>query len=132
MFGSILLLLALVVSCAHNNPTQTQNNVPLTATLSSIQANIFTPKCVNAGCHPGGGAPMSLANAQSYGALVNMSSAYAGVPRVTPGNVQRSVLWLKVAGANGFGARMPTGAQPLSQAETDTIAAWINAGARNN
>ncbi len=104
----------------------------LQATLSSIQANIFTPKCVNAGCHPGGGAPMSLAAGASFGTLVNVSSAAFGRPRVAPGNANNSVLYLKVIGDNSVGRGMPLGGAPLSQAETDSIRAWINRGALNN
>jgi hypothetical protein len=103
----------------------------LQATLSSIQANIFTPKCVNAGCHPGGGGPMSLMNGVSFGTLVNVNSAY-GRPRVAPGNANNSALYLKVIGNINTGSRMPLGGAPLSQTETDSIAAWINRGAQNN
>lgn len=103
----------------------------LQATLSSIQTNIFTPKCVNAGCHPGGGAPMSLQSGVSFGTLVGVNSAY-GRPRVAPGNANNSALYLKVIGDPATGVRMPLGGTPLSQAETDSIKAWINRGAQNN
>ena len=103
----------------------------LQATLSSIQANIFTPKCVNAGCHPGGGAPMSLQSGVSFGALVGVNSAYARL-RVAPGNAANSVLYLKVIGDNTVGRIMPLVGGPLSKTETDSIAAWINRGALNN
>jgi len=103
----------------------------LQATLSSIQANIFTPKCVNAGCHPGGGAPMSLQSGASFAALVGVNSAYAR-PRVAPENAANSVLYLKVIGDNTVGRLMPLVGGPLSQTETDSIAAWINRGALNN
>jgi len=103
----------------------------LQATLSSIQANIFTPKCVNAGCHPGGGAPMSLQNGASFAALVGVNSAYARL-RVAPGNAANSVLYLKVIGDNTVGRLMPLVGGPLSKTETDSIAAWINRGALNN
>jgi hypothetical protein len=104
----------------------------LQATLSGIQANIFTPKCVNAGCHPGsGGGPMSLRSGDSFGTLVGINSAY-GRPRVAAGDPNNSVLYLKVIGNNTVGSRMPLGGAPLSQAETDSIAAWIIRGAQNN
>jgi len=106
----------------------------LQSTLSSIQANIFTPKCVNRGCHPGGGAPMSLASGQSFLNLVNRTSAF-GLLRVSPGNANNSVLYLKVIGDPGVGgaaSRMPLGFPALSKAETDTILSWINKGALNN
>jgi hypothetical protein len=103
----------------------------LQATLSSIQTNIFTPKCAVPGCHvTGGGAPMSLAAGVARANLVGVNSAY-GRLRVASGDANNSVLYLKVTGANGVGGRMPPAA-PLSQAETDSIKAWINAGAQNN
>ena len=128
--GSLLLVICVVIAaCEHQNP-MTAPPVQLQPTLSSIQANIFTPKCVNAGCHPGGGAPMSLANGQSFGTLVNQASAY-NRPRVAPGNANNSALYLKVSG-NTLGARMPTVGQPLSAAEISAIQTWINNGAQNN
>ncbi|MGH7492196.1 MAG: Ig-like domain-containing protein [bacterium] len=106
---------------------------PLQATLSSIQALIFTPKCVNAGCHPGGGAPMSLADTTtSFTTLVNVNSAQFGRPRVAPGNANNSVLYLKVIADPSVGRGMPVVGAPLSKAETDSIAAWINRGALKN
>jgi hypothetical protein len=105
---------------------------PLQATLSSIQTNIFTPKCVNAGCHPGGGAPMSLSNGVSFAALVGVSSVAFNRPRVAPGNANNSVLYLKVIADNSVGRGMPLVGAPLSRTETDSIAAWINRGAQNN
>jgi hypothetical protein len=104
----------------------------LQATLSSIQTNIFTPKCSNVGCHIGpGGGPMSLRSGDSFGTLVGVNSAY-GRPRVAPGNANNSALYLKVIGDISTGSRMPLGGAPLSQTETDSIKAWINAGALNN
>ena len=128
-----LCLVGLFMACSHDMPVAQQQPQPpanLQATLSSIQATIFTPKCTNPGCHPGGGAPMSLQPGQSFANLVNVNSAY-GRLRVAPGNANNSALYLKVIG-NSAGGRMPLGGQPLSQAETDTIAAWINRGALNN
>jgi len=133
--GSVLLssLAGLFVACDHQLPT-TQQPPPAVltrATLSSIQTNIFTPKCVNAGCHPGGGAPMSLRAGDSFGTLVGINSAF-GRPRVAVGNANNSALYLKVIGNNAVGNRMPLGLTALSQAETDSIRAWINRGALNN
>jgi hypothetical protein len=121
-------------ACQHAMPLMQQAPpANLQATLSSIQANIFTPKCVNAGCHPGtGGGPMSLRAGDSFGTLVGVNSISYGRPRVAPGNANNSVLYLKVTGNNTVGGRMPALGAPLSQTETDSIAAWINRGALNN
>lgn len=136
VIGSFLLLVGagLFVACDHQMPMAQQQQPPpagLQATLSSIQTNILTPKCANAGCHPGGGAPMSLRAGDSFGTLVGVNSAY-GRPRVAAGNANNSALYLKVIGNINVGARMPTIGAALSQAETDTIKAWINRGALNN
>jgi hypothetical protein len=106
----------------------------LQATLSSLQTTIFTPKCSNPGCHIGpGGGPMSLKAGDSFNALVGKTSAYGGRLRVAAGNANNSVLYLKVIGDNSVGSRMPLGGgRNLSQAETDSIKAWINRGAQNN
>lgn len=140
MAGAILFVAAVVftfIGCEHE---QALGPVPLQSTLSSIQTNIFTPKCVNQGCHPGGGAPanMSLAAGVARGNLVGVTSVYGGLQRVKPGDPANSVLYLKVIQNPGainpvnVGSRMPFNGPPfLSQAETDTIAAWINAGAPN-
>ena len=76
----------------------------LEPTFSSIQTNILTPKCVNAGCHPGSLAPMSLRAGAAYGNLVNSPSAF-GIPRVDPGDADNSALYLKVIGDNSVGDR---------------------------
>lgn len=132
--GVLLLALAgLFLACDHQMPlTQQQPPAGLQATLSSIQASILTPKCVNSGCHPGAGAPMSLRAGESFGTLVGVNSAYGARLRVATGNANNSVLYLKVIGSNNVGTRMPIGGAALSQAETDSIKAWINRGAQNN
>ncbi|NUO84455.1 hypothetical protein HUU05_30640 [candidate division KSB1 bacterium] len=137
--GALVLfcVISFFTACQHETPAPTQPPQGIQPTLSSIQANIFTPKCVNAGCHPGGGAPMSLASGQSYNTLVGAggtgvtSSGYAPLLRVSPGNAANSVLYLKVAG-NTLGNIMPLGRPPLSAAEVTAIQTWINNGAQNN
>ena len=130
----LLCVVGAFFACEHAMPLMQQAPpANLQATLSSIQANIFTPKCVNAGCHPGtGGGPMSLRSGDSFGTLVGVNSTSYGRPRVAPGNANNSVLYLKVTGNNTVGGRMPVLGNPLSQAETDSIAAWINRGAQKN
>ena len=105
----------------------------LQPTFSSIQDNILTPKCRNAGCHPGGGAPPSLPlqAGAAYARLVNVQSAFA-IPRVDPANANNSALYLKVIGDNSVGARMPFTRNALSSEETNAIRDWINNGAQNN
>lgn len=129
-FFAYVLLLPLL-ACQHDIATNNPNSGPPAdpTSLAGIQQNIFTPKCSNQGCHPGGGAPMSLSAGQSYAALVNVISPTYGLPRVSPGNPNGSVLYLKVLNPPGLPGRMPAGGNPLPQTDLDNIAAWINKGA---
>jgi len=136
VIGSLLLfgLAGFFIACEHELPNAQLPPPPsgLRANLSSIQTNIFTPKCSNQGCHIGpGGGPMSLKAGDSFGSLVGRNSAY-GRPRVAAGIANNSTLYLKVIGDNSVGSRMPLVGGFLSQAETDSIKAWINRGAQNN
>lgn len=139
MAPAALLLLSSIffyIACEHTQPAAP---IPLAPTFSSIQANIFTPRCVNQGCHPGGAAPADLALTSnvSYGNLVNRQSAY-GSPRllrVSPGDANNSALYLKVIGdarVGGTAGRMPLGLGALSTDQINAIRDWINAGAQNN
>lgn len=94
---------------------------------------IFTTSCVNAGCHPGSGAPFSLRSDNAYANLVNVAATTgpcAGDLRVSPGNAAASALVKRLEGT--CGVRMPIGGAALSQAELDLIKSWINQGALNN
>jgi hypothetical protein len=95
---------------------------------------IFTASCVNAGCHPGGGAPFSLASGQSYSNLVNQPASVGscqGQMRVQPANPDNSVLVKRLEGST-CGNQMPLGGTPLSAASIQLIRDWITQGAQNN
>lgn len=129
--GTLLILLILgSISCEHD---LTAPPIQLEAKLSSIQVNIFTPRCAISGCHvPGGEGPMALRSKdESFDNLVNIPSAF-GKPRVDPGNANNSVLYLKVLGSPSVGARMPRNRSPLKNDEINAIRDWINDGALNN
>ncbi len=132
--GMLLLLCVFgFTACEHNSPAPTQPPVALQPMLSSIQTNIFTRKCVNAGCHPGGGAPMSLQANASFNNLVNVNSTTSNPSGVlvVPNNDAASILFLRVSGATR-GRQMPLGLTPLSADEVNAIQTWINTGALNN
>lgn len=99
--------------------------------LTQIQP-IFTNNCVNAGCHPGGGAPFSLESGQSYGNLVNVTStaspSCSGQLRVKPFSATESVLYRRISGTT-CGSRMPLGGGSLSPTNQNLIRDWINQGA---
>lgn len=95
---------------------------------------IFTANCVNAGCHPGGGAPFSLTAGVSYGQLVNQDATVGpcqGQKRVLPGDANNSVLIKRLEGST-CGNRMPLGGSQLPSASIQLIRGWISQGAQNN
>jgi len=130
IIGFAFVSLIFNTACQHEQGVAPQDLQP---TLSSIQDNIFTPKCVNQGCHPGGGAPMSLASGQAFNNLVNVQfSGFPPLRRVKAGDPDESVLYLKVIGSPLTGDRMPLQRQRLSNDELEAIRIWIEGGALNN
>jgi len=126
----LLSLVLFIYACEHEQGTGPQGGA-LQPTFSSIQDNIFTPKCVNRGCHPPQG-PMSLQVGVAFGNLVGVQSPVYGRPRVDPGAPDNSVLYLKVIANGGVGTRMPLTGSKLTNEETEAIRDWITNGAQNN
>ena len=110
------------------------NGVPLGPTLSSIQANIFTPICTR--CHTGASSPLGLAldAGVSRGNLVGITSVERpDLMRVSAGNPDTSYIVWKIEGRAGItGGRMPLGLAPLSTEQIDAIRGWIENGAQND
>lgn len=112
------------------------NNAPAPATLSELQAQVFTPMC--SGCHSGNGSSLpgvqNLTAGNSYAALVGVASIeQPSLMRVAPGDANNSYLIRKLEGAAGItGSRMPLGGPPLDTATLDRVKSWIAAGAPNN
>src|SRR5215467_13320092 len=94
----VVLVFCLAGCTAGNGNGLDQNGRPidegggggaLTATFSSIQANVFTPNCAISGCHSGAAAPhgLRLDEGRSYALLVGVPSAEVPpLMRVNPGN----------------------------------------------
>lgn len=106
----------------------------LTATLSSIQREVFNPACV---VHHGpseASAGLDISEGRSFENLVNVPSTQVGLNLVAPNDAENSYLIHKLDGRAGIsGARMPIGAGGfLSDEAIDVIKQWINAGAQNN
>ncbi len=104
------------------------------STLTTIQTNVFTPRC--SGCHNGTGTTlpgsMNLTGASaSHAALVGVASLEVpALQRVAPGNPNDSYLIRKLEGGPGIVAsRMPLGSPPLDQPTIDSIRLWIANGA---
>jgi len=129
----------------------------VTPTFTNVYADIIGVRCI--GCHrPGGGGftvgmlDMS-SQATAYGNLVGVNAMGVGagtsgvtcasvtppLVRVTPGDSANSLIFNKthsklvgVLAPCGSPMPLPATATPLTAAEVDLIAAWINAGALNN
>ncbi len=122
------------------NPGHNENEIEITIVVSGSVISfsgqvqpIFTNRCVNAGCHPGGSAPFPLQADVSYGRLVNIvatEAPCAGIMRVKPSDAANSALYRRIEGT--CGNQMPLGRTPLPQAERIIIRDWINQGAANN
>lgn len=101
---------------------------------------IFDRQCVT--CHlyesPQGG--LILEAGDTHAQTVGVPSTDSKLPRVSPGDPERSYLMYKLRGTQlavgGKGAQMPfnaeTGSSKLPKDELDLIEAWIRAGAPNN
>ena len=105
-------------------------------TFSRIQAEIFTPNCVKAGCHDAATASggQILEAGRSYNQIVNVPSTESSFDRIEPGDPERSYMVKKLRGDPDItGDRMPLD-QPggLPQAQIDGLIAWVRAGAPND
>jgi hypothetical protein len=108
---------------AAGSPNQPGTGGPLSPTFSSIQANIFQPRCIS--CH-GTGRTESNINLETYDSL-QASSISHGHPLVIAGDPSGSHL----LGAVESGA-MPQDGPRLSDAEIGAIREWITNGAKND
>lgn len=110
-------------------PNSEGGNVPLAATLASVQANVFNPSCI--GCHSGAAAPQGLRldSANSFSNLVGVPSREVSALRVSPGNPNQSYLIQKLEGTASVGEQMPLGGPPLSQETINFVRQWIIDGA---
>jgi hypothetical protein len=108
----------------------------LKPTLSSIQREIFSQRCV--GCHTDVGrpAPMGLVllEGRAHANLVGVAATgKAGAIRVVPGDPENSYVIHKLEGRAGIsGQRMPFNGTPLTDGQIVVIKRWIELGARND
>ena len=136
------LSLVLVLGCV---PTESHGSVEKAPTFSTIKSQILDPKCTFA-CHSGGefaAGGLDLGT-DPYGALLDGAitapvCSQNPMKRVTPGDPDASLLYaLVVAKVDGSSAPcgdpMPQGSDrpALSDAESESIRAWIANGAKRN
>src|SRR5262245_42389723 len=129
---SSVALLALAACVGGSGGGSPPAQVPLQPTLTSIQANIFTPTCAVSGCHAGA-SPMlglNLEAGKSATSLINVPSFYGGMDRVEPFDSDNSFLIKKLEGNQLFGDRMPLNANPLQGTQIQVIREWIDNGAQ--
>jgi len=103
------------------------------ATLTQVQAQIFSVSCAVSGCHRGGSPPqgLNLEPGNTYEDTVNFPALEdPSLFRIQPGSPDQSYLWLKVNGLAG--TRMPLGRPKLSDDLLALLRSWIESGAPNN
>ncbi|HWE62800.1 MAG TPA: cytochrome c oxidase subunit II [Chloroflexota bacterium] len=90
---------------------------------------IFQAHC--AACHINNN--LGGLNLSTYGGLIKGGNVVPG-PIITPGNHANSILYKIISPTGPWpgGNRMPLGGPYLSAAEIQTIATWIDQGAKNN
>jgi len=111
------------------------------ATFSSIYRDILATRCAGPVCHGGSSAGGSLnvtgaTASAARGTLIGRAAsgsecASSGLPLVTPGQPDKSLLYLKLTDMPQCGSRMPpTGG--LSAADVERVRAWIANGAADD
>ncbi len=133
--NSVLLFFAialLTTSCEHVDPLEVGSE----ATLSNIQATIFTPNCAVSGCHAGANPQQGqdLSDGETFANIVGVRSREKpDLFRIDPGNPDNSYLIQKVMGDPDIvGARMPLGRAPLTPDQIALLREWVTDGAPNN
>ena len=135
--GLVIALASLALSACDEKLSDLTGPTPnLKPTLSSIQSEIFSQRCV--GCHTNVGRvpPMglNLTEGNAYANLVGVAArGKAGATRVVPGDPENSYIIHKLEGRAGIsGVRMPFAGTPLTDGQILVIKRWIETGAANN
>ena len=139
LYSTLLLALSSSLACgATGEDTSSAKTECSDSTYATIQQGIFDAKgCTQSACHGESMAGnLDLRAGASHGALVHRSSSIdPKLKRVSPGDQERSLLYLKLeAGVNGsdlgaLGQSMPSGADPLTEDELEAVRLWIRGGA---
>jgi len=125
-----------IISCSLENGFDAADKEPagLQATFSSIEENVFRPRCALSGCHGSDTkeANLDLSTQNAYNNLVNVQSILStqGFKRVNPGDSETSFLIKALDGSNPV--KMPLGETPLDASTVAIIAQWIDDGAKND
>ena len=139
-----VLLLAAIITAGCGGATSDAGTSPdaTASTFAVIQTSVLADNCTS--CHTTGvsGATesgLALDAATAYRNLVNVTSRDPiarddAMPRVLPGNADRSLLYQKLIlwdpnHTRNYGAPMPLGGQSLTIGQIELVKRWINAGA---
>lgn len=103
------------------------------STLAGNVQPIFTATCANSdACHANNRTP-NLLPGRTYGATFDVPSVQDPAKFfVSAFDPAGSYLLDKILGIQSSGARMPQGATPLDEAQTEAVRSWILEGAANN
>lgn len=110
-------------------PPEEEPNRPVS--FSEDIQPIFSGNCTSSGCHDAN-TQQSGVNLTSYDAALASTGNQYGEKVINPGNPDESPLVDKIEANPQFGSRMPENSSALSQANIDSIRAWIEDGAPNN
>lgn len=128
----VLALVVLVVGCSDRG-TEPAGKGPGdggTVSFAGDLQPIFDADCV--GCHGAdGNGDLDLRPGLAWENLVGAASSGYSQTRVVPGKPEESLLYLKLSGSAGVGARMPAGGA-LDSAEIESFRVWISDGALDN
>ncbi|MEZ4388155.1 MAG: hypothetical protein R3D98_11365 [Candidatus Krumholzibacteriia bacterium] len=132
-----LLLLVLFTACGDlgddpvapdDGPSQPP---PATVSFATDIQPVFDARCVD--CHGlGGFAGLDLRPGLSLPDLVGITATESALVRVAPGDPDNSWLYLKIAGQQNVGDRMPLGGDPLPADTIGLVRTWIAEGALDN
>jgi uncharacterized membrane protein len=142
-----LLLVAPALGCGSNDsastPATSSSSTTPPPTFTNVYATVLSQRC--AVCHADAGAigvtqgtlalgGQSVAYASLVGVAASGSACAGHGTRVVPGQPSASLLYLKISldSPAPCGAKMPFEEPSLTRAETDLVAAWITAGARDD
>ena len=139
-----LFLVAGLAACGSDSPTAptttpttpttpTTGSSDQTATLSSIQSEIFNASCIGHHGDHETEADLDLTDGMAYAELVNVRSVQvSSLYLVEPNDAENSYLIHKLEDrASIVGDRMPPSGA-ITTEQIDTIKEWINDGAQDN